>query len=80
MSRQATGACGLVAGMRFADARALYPTLPQLKIIIPLGDHADLHHLALWARRGSPLTAIDHDLAEYGLILLGLEHLFGGCG
>ena len=41
-------------------------------------DYADLHHLALWARRYSPLTAIDHEFYGIWLDVAGAEHLFGG--
>ena len=57
-------AYGLVAGMRLADARALCPDV-IIKDCNPVADNADLHHLALWARRYSPLTAIDHE--SYGI-------------
>ena len=45
----------LAAGMRLADARALCPQL-RTEAYDPLADHADLHHLALWARRYSPVS------------------------
>ena len=43
-------AYGLVAGMRLTDARALCPNVIT-EDYNPAADHADLHHLALWARR-----------------------------
>ena len=49
---------GLVAGMRLADARALCPTLYSHSHDAA-SDRADLQHLALWARRYSPLTGVD---------------------
>ena len=70
-------AYGLVAGMRLADARALCPDVIT-EDYNPTADHADLHHLALWARRYSPLTAIDHDSYGIWLDVAGAEHLFGG--
>ena len=68
---------GLVAGMRLADARALYPDVIT-EDYNPAADYADLHHLALWARRYSPLTAIDHEFYGIWLDVAGAEHLFGG--
>ena len=68
---------GLVAGMRLADARALCPNVIT-EDYNPAADHADLHHLALWARRYSPLTAIDHESYGIWLDIAGVEHLFGG--
>ena len=70
-------AYGLVAGMRLADARALCPDVIT-EDYNPAADHADLHHIALWARRYSPLTAIDHDSYGIWLDVSGAEHLFGG--
>ena len=68
---------GLVANMRLADARALCPDVIT-EDYNPTADYADLHHLALWARRYSPLTAIDHDFYGIWLDVAGAEHLFGG--
>ena len=70
-------AYGLVAGMRLADARALCPDVIT-EDYNSTADQADLHHLALWARRYSPLTAIDHDFYGIWLDVAGAEHLFGG--
>jgi protein ImuB len=70
-------AYGLVAGMRLADARALCSDVIT-EDYNPAADHADLHHLALWARRYSPLTAIDHESYGIWLDIAGAEHLFGG--
>ena len=67
----------LAAGMRLADARALCPQL-RTETHDPLADHADLHHLALWARRYSPLTAIDDQHCGIWIDIAGAEHLFGG--
>ncbi len=70
-------AYGLVAGMRLADARALCPDVIT-EDYDPTADQADLHHLALWARRYSPLTGIDQK--SYGIWrdVAGAEHLFDG--
>ena len=68
---------GLNAGMRLADARALCPQV-RTEICDPAADHADLQHLALWARRYSPLTAVDHQFHGIWLDVAGGEHLFGG--
>ena len=70
-------AYGLFAGMRLADARALCPDVIT-EDYNPTADYADLHHLALWARRYSPLTAIDHQFYGIWLDVAGAEHLFGG--
>jgi protein ImuB len=70
-------AYGLVAGMRLADARALCPDVIT-EDYNSTADQADLHHLALWARRYSPLTAIDHEFYGIWLDVAGAEHLFGG--
>ena len=70
-------AYGLVAGMRLADARALCPNVITEDCNLA-ADHADLQHLALWARRYSPLTAIDHKSYGIWLDVAGAEHLFGG--
>ncbi len=66
---------GLSAGMRLADARALCPQLVTYDFDAA-ADHADLHRLALWARRYSPLTAPADD--GVWLDIAGAEHLFGG--
>ena len=63
--------------MRLADARALCPQL-RTEAYDPLADHADLHHLALWARRYSPLTAVDDQHCGIWIDIAGAEHLFGG--
>ena len=70
-------AYGLVAGMRLADARVLCPDVIT-EDCNPNADHADLHHLALWARRYSPLTAIDQKSYGIWLDIAGTEHLFDG--
>jgi protein ImuB len=67
---------GLVAGMRLADARALCPTLHSHSHDAA-SDRADLHHLALWARRYSPLTGVDERANGIWMDVAGAEHLFG---
>ena len=67
---------GLVAGMRLADARALCPTLHSHNHNAA-SDRADLQHLALWARRYSPLTGVDERANGIWLDVAGAEHLFG---
>ena len=59
---------GVVAGMRLADARAICPQI-IIKEHDPAADHTDLNHLAIWARRYSPLTGVDK---EYGGIWLDI--------
>ena len=66
---------GLAVGMRLADARALCPRVATYDAD-PAADRADLHHLALWARRYCPLTAPTDD--GIWLDIAGAEHLFGG--
>ena len=61
---------GLQIGMRLADARALCPDLVS-RVTAPAADARDLHHLALWARRYSPLTAPDHGAAGSAAINSG---------
>jgi protein ImuB len=56
---------GLQIGMRLADARALCPDLVS-RDSAPAADARDLHHLALWARRYSPLTAPDQGAVNSG--------------
>lgn len=67
---------GAQPGMMLADARTL---CPQLAVIPadPAGDLAFLKHLALWAQRWGPSSALD---APDGLIVdvTGVAHLFGG--
>ena len=67
---------GLGAGMRLADARALCPTLHSHSYDAAR-DRADLHHLALWARRYSPLTGVDERANGIWIDVAGAEHLFG---
>ena len=67
---------GLVAGMRLADARALCPTLHSHSHDAA-SDRADLQHLALWARRYSPLTGVDERANGIWMDVAGAEHLFG---
>jgi len=71
-----TDAPGLHAGQSMADAQAIHPGL----VLVPedaVADAAALHSLALWARRWSPLTAVQ---PPDGLVLdiTGSAHLFGG--
>ena len=61
---------GLQIGMRLADARALCPDLVS-RVTAPAADARDLHHLALWARRYSPLTAPDQGAAGSATINSG---------
>ncbi|MGB2007313.1 MAG: DNA polymerase Y family protein, partial [Candidatus Puniceispirillaceae bacterium] len=68
---------GLGAGMRLADARALCPTVHSYSTDLA-SDHADLHKLALWARRYSPLTGVDEPANGIWIDVAGAEHLFGG--
>ena len=68
---------GLAAGMRLADVRALCPQV-RTEECDPAADDADLHHLALWARRYSPLTGVDRHNHGIWLDIAGVEHLFGG--
>ncbi|MDC1383289.1 DNA polymerase Y family protein [Candidatus Puniceispirillum sp.] len=70
-------AYGLDGGMRLADARALCPDV-IIEDCNPDADHADLHHLALWARRYSPITGVDQKSYGIWLDIAGAEHLFGG--
>lgn len=72
----ATDAPGLHPGQSMADAQAIHPGL----VLLPedaAADAAALHGLALWARRWSPLTAVQK---PDGLVLdiTGAAHLFGG--
>lgn len=76
----AANAAGSVAGaqpgMMLADARTL---CPQLAVVPadPAGDLAFLEHLAVWAQRWGPWSALD---PPDGLIVdvTGVAHLFGG--
>jgi protein ImuB len=63
--------------MRLADARALCPTVHSYSTGVA-SDHADLHKLALWARRYSPLTGVDELANGIWIDVAGAEHLFGG--
>lgn len=67
---------GLAPGQALADAQAIAPEL-LLRPADRDGDARALHGLALWARRYTPLAAID---PPQGLILdiTGCDHLFGG--
>uniref|UniRef100_UPI001359CA37 Y-family DNA polymerase n=1 Tax=Roseomonas sp. 18066 TaxID=2681412 RepID=UPI001359CA37 len=67
---------GLHAGQALADAQAICPEL-QLHPADPVADAAALESLALWARRWTPLAAVD---PPDGLLLdiTGCAHLFGG--
>jgi len=67
---------GLVAGMRLADARALCPNL-QSYGYDAASDRRDLQHLALWARRYSPLTGVDDAANGIWIDVAGAEHLYG---
>jgi len=81
--------CGFHAGMRLADARALYPALVS-RDSDAAADADDLLHLARWARRYCPLTApapaeavgtgatIAHDGNGIWLDVAGAAHLQGG--
>jgi protein ImuB len=73
---QAAVAIGLHAGQALADAQAMSPGL-QLAPADPEGDAEALYDLALWARRYTPLSAVD---APQGLLLdvTGCAHLLGG--
>ncbi len=76
----AANAAGLEAGARvgsmLADARALCPGL-AVAPSDPVGDLAFLEHLAFWAQRWGPWSAVD---TPDGLIIdiTGAAHLFGG--
>ncbi|MFC3126420.1 Y-family DNA polymerase [Pseudoroseomonas globiformis] len=67
---------GLFAGQALADARALQPGL-VLRHAAPEAEAAALRSLALWARRYTPLAAVD---PPCGLLLdiTGCAHLLGG--
>ncbi len=67
---------GVRAHMMLADARALCPAL-GVRPADPAGDLAFLEHLALWAQRWGPWSALD---PPDGLIVdtTGAAHLFGG--
>ena len=81
--------CGLSAGMRLADARALRPHLVSRPGNAD-ADADDLLHLARWARRYCPLTApapaesvgsgaaVAHDGNGMWLDVAGAAHLQGG--
>ena len=67
---------GARPGMMLADARALCPSLATAPSD-PAGDLAFLEHVALWAQRWGPWSALD---PPDGLIVdvTGAAHLFGG--
>ena len=67
---------GLHPGQSMADAQAIHPSL-ALMPEDAAADAAALHALALWARRWSPLSAVQ---PPDGLVLdiTGSAHLFGG--
>lgn len=67
---------GVRPGQVLADAQAIAPSL-SLRPTDPAGDARMLHRLALWARRFTPLTALD---PPDGLLLdiTGCAHLLGG--
>ena len=76
----AVNAAGMASGVRpgvmLADARTLCPEL-AVRPADPAGDLAFLEHLALWAQRWGPWSALD---APDGLVIdtTGAAHLFGG--
>ena len=72
----AARAAGVRAGMMLADSRALCPAL-AVAPSDPAGDLAFLEHLALWAQRWGPWSALD---PPDGLVvdITGAAHLFGG--
>jgi len=69
-------AAGARPGMRLADARALCPTLKTAPSDSE-GDLMFLEHLALWAQRWGPWSALDE---PDGLLVdvSAVAHLFGG--
>ena len=73
---QAATSAGLRPGQALADAQAILPGL-VLRPADPAADARALHALALWARRYTPLAALD---LPDGLILdvAGCAHLLGG--
>ena len=66
---------GLHTGMRLADARAICPELTSFDSN-PAADAADLHQLALWARRYCPLTAPDDGNPISGQVAIGQSTMF----
>ena len=76
----AANRAGIEAGahpcMRLADARALCPGI-GVRASDPAGDLAFLEHLAVWAQRWGPWSALD---PPDGLVIdvTGAAHLFGG--
>src|SRR4051812_25390623 len=72
----AAAAAGLRPGQALADAQAIAPSL-ALRPADPEGEMRALQALALWARRYTPLTAVD---PPDGLLLdiTGCAHLLGG--
>jgi protein ImuB len=77
---EATNRAGLAAGarpgMRLADARALCPALKTAPSDTA-GDRAFLEHLALWAQRWGPWSALDEPDALL-VDVSAVAHLFGG--
>lgn len=75
-ANRAAREAGARAGMRLADARALYPQLVAVPSD-PAGDRATLEKLALWAQRWGPWSALD---PPDGLLVdvTAVAHLFGG--
>ncbi|SDE42049.1 Y-family DNA polymerase [Belnapia rosea] len=71
----AAASAGLRPGQALADAQAIAPDL-TLQPADPAGDAQALQALALWARRYTPLTAVD---SPDGLLLdiTGCAHLLG---
>ena len=74
-ANRAAHLAGVSDGARVVDMRALCPAL-RVDYADSVGDRVALDHLALWARRWCPWTAVDGQ----GLILdtTGSDHLWGG--
>lgn len=79
----AAGAAGVAPGLPLADARALCPALKAVEAD-PAADAAALDHLADWARRWTPWTAVDglddSGAAALWLDVTGCAHLFAKDG
>ncbi|QYJ08537.1 DUF6504 family protein [Qipengyuania flava] len=73
---RAGSAAGARKGMMLADARTLCPEIATAPSD-PAGDLAFLEHLAVWAQRWGPWSALD---APDGLLVdvTAVPHLFGG--